>query len=294
MHLLRIIGRRLLALVVGVIPFKRWRVALRNKIDAWLIALYRPKIERFIANYPKAVRPEPTIEKIRAGASLARLNDGEFNLLLGKDKRAYQKLEKKLVTRLQQILKSDEKNILVGISGIYEFETLGPIWKKFIIRKGNRTLRLFDPQKTYYSGTISGLLWAKGEQFDRNVALFKSIWEDRRVLFVVGKKSRFFFVEELFGNIIEHQFVFAPAKNAFAEYETILNNVRQYEKDWLVLIALGPTATVLAFDLAHEGYHAIDLGQLPSIYHKTKFGERYPEDHWLRKETERRRNAIFK
>ena len=50
-------------------------------------------------------------------------------------------------------------------------------------------------------------------------------------------------------------------------YERILNAVKQnIADDTLVLISLGPTATVLAYDLAMEGVQAIDIGQLDNEY----------------------------
>jgi len=38
----------------------------------------------------------------------------------------------------------------------------------------------------------------------------------------------------------------------------------------LVLVVLGPTATVMAYDLAHKGYQAIDFGQMPGTFRKGK------------------------
>lgn len=37
-------------------------------------------------------------------------------------------------------------------------------------------------------------------------------------------------------------------------------------KNSLVCISLGPTATVLAYDLAQRGYQALDIGQLDNEY----------------------------
>ena len=34
----------------------------------------------------------------------------------------------------------------------------------------------------------------------------------------------------------------------------------------MILITLGPTATILAYDLAMQGYQAIDLGQVDNEY----------------------------
>lgn len=294
MRHLRVIGRRILALLIGLIPLKKWRLSVRDAIDRWMIARNRGKIEYFIEHYPRVVSPEETVKRIAAGASWVRLNDGEYNLLIGLHKRAYQELNDKLIERLWEILKSDHDKILVGISVLPGFDDLRSLWKKFIVRKGNRTLKIFEPEKTYYSGLISRLIWTKGEEFERNIALIKSIWEGRKVLFVVGKGSRFFFSEELFDNIETHEFLYAPAKNAFEHYDSILADVRQYDKDWLIISSLGPTATVLAYDLALEGYQALDFGQIPNVYHKAKYGERYPEGHEMKKAIDRKRKAIFK
>lgn len=291
---IRVVGRRILAVLIGLIPLKAWRLAVRDALDEWMIRINRDKIEYFIDNYPEVRSPEETVRRIAAGASWVRLNDGEYNLLIGLDKRAYQKLNAALVQRLREILKAEHDNILIGISIIDDYDNLRSLWKKFIVRKGNRTLKLFDSQRTYYSGLISRLLFEKGEAFDRNIALIKSMWEGKKVLFVVGKNSRFFFVEELFDNVATHEFLYAPAKDAFLHYESILDDVRAYPKDWMVIISLGPTATVLAYDLALEGYQALDFGQIPSVYHKAKYGVKYPDGHVMKKELERKQKAVFK
>ena len=54
--------------------------------------------------------------------------------------------------------------------------------------------------------------------------------------------------------------------NAFAEYDKILNQAKKIDKSKLVIIILGPTATVLAYDLAKQGYEAIDFGHIAKDY----------------------------
>lgn len=290
----RMVGRRLLGLLIGLVPLKKWRRAIRDRVENWMIRINKNKIDYFIEHYPPMHNEIETVERMIEGASLARLNDGEYNLMLGIHKRSYQKLNDQLVVRLREVLNSDSPNLLVGIAGVRSVDDLGQIWKKFIIRKGNRTLKLFDRNKVYYSSSVAGLLNASGEMLEHNMTLFKRVWEGRKVLFVVGKNSRFFFSEELFDNIDTHDFVYAPPKNAFSSYDEILNDIRQYDKDWLVLISLGPTAAVMAYDLSREGYQAIDFGQVPSVYHRAKYGTRYPQGHRMREEHDRRKKAVFK
>ena len=49
-------------------------------------------------------------------------------------------------------------------------------------------------------------------------------------------------------------------------YEEILKEVLKYGEDKLILLALGPTATVLAYDLYKAGYWAVDIGHVDIEY----------------------------
>jgi hypothetical protein len=68
--------------------------------------------------------------------------------------------------------------------------------------------------------------------------------------------------------------ILCPARNAFYKYEEILKAFDGIDKQKLVLAALGPTATVLAYDLCEKGFQAIDIGALDIDY-----------EWFLRKET---------
>ena len=57
----------------------------------------------------------------------------------------------------------------------------------------------------------------------------------------------------------------APLRNAFVVYDDILNSIKMTNNK-LVLLSLGPTATVLAYDLGKDGFQAIDIGHLDWEY----------------------------
>ena len=61
-------------------------------------------------------------------------------------------------------------------------------------------------------------------------------------------------------------------RDAFDRYEEILNEAQKLEKTALFLIALGPTATVLAYDLFKSGYQAIDAGHVDVEYEWWRMG----------------------
>ena len=92
------------------------------------------------------------------------------------------------------------------------------------------------------------------------------MWDGRKVVFVVGKNGRFIFDDRLFGNIKQKEMVYVPATSAYSEYDRILGECKKFDSDYLFLIAAGPTAVVLAYDLSHLGYQAIDMGHISNCY----------------------------
>jgi len=277
--ILRNIGRALTLFFFLLIPVRRWRRALHDQFDVWIISFCHKKISYFVSQYPKVRLENETIKDIaEKKCSISRFGDGEFNMCIGRNK-SFQKYDKELVSRLRSILASNETGLMVGIPTIRSVEDLSVIMKKFVIRRGHRVLKLLDQDRIYESSTITTVFPEDSAVLERHVALLKSIWTERKVLFVVGKESRFFFEKELFDNISQYKFLYGPAVDAYAEYNDLLKRITSYDKSWLVMISLGPTATVMACDLFKLGYQAIDLGQTPSKFHRAKYGKRYPIGH---------------
>jgi len=59
---------------------------------------------------------------------------------------------------------------------------------------------------------------------------------------------------------------YVPPENSFDYYDIIFNEAVKIEKRKLILIVLGPTATILAYDLHNVGYQAIDIGHVDIEY----------------------------
>ena len=60
--------------------------------------------------------------------------------------------------------------------------------------------------------------------------------------------------------------IICPTINAFEVYDKIISSTLNFNKDILVLIALGPTATVLAYDLYKLNYQVVDIGHIDIEY----------------------------
>jgi glycosyltransferase family protein len=249
------------------------RARFREYFDDRIIELYREDIEDFVRRYPNVWSEEKTIRHlIEHRSSICRFGDGELKLMVGERHKSFQDVDHALNARLIEVLQSNDPGILVGIHPVRSFETLGRIWQKFIIRIGDDVLELLDSNRDYPSmGAFRTLPRQNREEFVARIKLIKQIWQGRKVLFVVGTNSRFSFEPELFNNAVSVDSLYAPAKNAFKEYEDIVGRISEYDQEeYLVMPVLGPTATILAYDLAKKGYQTIDFGQMPGTFRRAK------------------------
>ena len=217
--------------------------------------------------YPKVMSIDETVDIIiKRHLSIARFGDGEFNLCFGKDL-MFQRYDKSLATRLSEILKNPRKNTSC-ITAIFKFDihNMSKHWRLFYYQNFYKLTNILDTDYVYGNANVTREITKKG--FEN----LKPIWDDRKVVFVVGKGSRFEYIEDLYGNARSYTYLYGSPKNAWNEYATLLETCLKepLNEQPLFLISLGPTATVLAYDLSVKGYQAIDLGHLSNIYLKHK------------------------
>lgn len=227
---------------------------------------------------PKICSVEDTCKKIiEDRCSLSRYGDGEFEIILGHAKDIYQGNDENLSRRLREILISNLKGHIVAVADDY-----GAMTK--ILREENRYAvrrymteekrkvhyTLLDMNKQYYNAYISRpyIIYPheEREQSKKRFDVLKRIWNKQDILFIEGDKTRMGVGNDLFDNAGSIERIIAPNSNAFCVYEELYNASMKFGKDKLILIALGPTATVLAYDLAKEGYWALDVGHLDVEY----------------------------
>lgn len=101
---------------------------------------------------------------------------------------------------------------------------------------------------------------------EKRFDLLKLLWEKKDLLIVEGEKTKLGVNNNLFENSKSIKRIIAPAQNAFSVYNEILESVKKNAEKRMVLIALGPTATVLAYDLAKENIQALDIGHIDIEY----------------------------
>ena len=234
---------------------------------------------------PRICSVEDTCEEIISKkCSMSRYGDGEFEIILGQ-KAVYQKNDNNLAERLREILLTNLDNHIVALADDYgamrqlREENKGTIRRYMTEEKRKSHYDLLNMEKQYYNAYISRpyVIYPheereKAEQRFRNL---KRIWEDQEVLLVEGDRTRMGVGNDLFDNARQIKRIIAPNENAFDVYEEIYRASLRHGEGKLILIALGPAATVLAYDLAKEGYWAIDIGHLDLEYEWFLKGEGY-------------------
>ena len=100
------------------------------------------------------------------------------------------------------------------------------------------------------------------------IVKFKTIWDKRNIIIIEGEKTRIGIGNDLFNNSKSIKRIICPVTNAFSAYEKILKYIRflKPDKEDLILISLGPTATALVYDLQNLGNQIIDFGHFDINY----------------------------
>lgn len=237
---------------------------------------------KYIANTEKVIgkfdiaTPEETLDKIiNDNVSISRYGDGEFDLIYGIGMK-YQKYDPKLAKRLERILKVNDNGIIIGINNVINLDYCQKytgfateFWPQWLKKNKFKLLKILDRNKKYYSSSITRfyLDYADKSHVGEYVKKLKKIWDKKDVVIIEGEHSRLGVGNDLFDNMNSIQRIICPSENAFEIYDKIYNEVLKIiDKDKLVLLALGPTATVLSYDLFKAGYQAIDMGHVDIEY----------------------------
>ena len=111
------------------------------------------------------------------------------------------------------------------------------------------------------------IIYKNKEQAQLVFDMLKIIWNNRNILVVEGIYVRMGVSNNLFNNAKNVRRIVCPAINAFEYYDKIIDSIRQnVMENELILISLGPTATILAYDLAKDGLQTFDIGQIDNEY----------------------------
>lgn len=255
-----------------------------NKIQYELEKLNR-RIQRSSVKWmrqPTVIGMSETIAAIKERrASIARYGDGEFDLIFGRTE-GYQKNNAKLSNRLKVILKQNDLSdrFLVALPDCFgnldHFIPSAQLhWKLRLDKERIKWVRLLNTKAPYYQAQITRFYfdWADKSRCARWFDGLKQIWQDENVFLVEGEHSRLGVGNDLFDNAKSVRRLLCPSENAFDHYDQIISAIKtQAAKDDLIFLALGPTATVLAYDLFLDGFWAVDAGHIDLEYEWMRLG----------------------
>lgn len=250
-----------------------------------LLKLEIEKLQRQVDNAPYEYGEPPV--KIKSAKellqkiidkkySLCRFGDGEFDHILKQNREWFQKYDIKMAEKLESILKSDNDKILIAIADNYGSldkynDRAADVIRQYMTKeKRQEHMGLLDMSREYYNAYVSRPYMIYKDK-DKNASeifkLYKRLFWNRNILIIEGENTKTGVNNGLLDGAYSIKRILCPDTNAYSVYDKILNNAIEFASpNDLILITLGPTATILAYDLAMQGYQAIDFGQVDNEY----------------------------
>ncbi len=261
----------------------RTPLGLRQKVGPFLAHLYyidriyvRPNTKK-----PHILSIEETVDTVFAKkCSMIRFGDGEITLIDGTDL-PFQKWSEELAKRLEDILQVRDEHLLICIPGMWgDLRVYLPYAYHFVMHHMYRYNHIWKSilsyDYTYGDTNVTRHYLSYKDKRDAAV-IFKKIrglWAGEDVILIEGAKSRLGLGNDLFDNVASLGRILCPPENAYVAYERIRDEALKANKEKLILLSLGPTAKVLAYDMFLAGYRVLDIGHIDMEY-----------EMFLRKET---------
>lgn len=210
--------------------------------------------------------------------SIARFGDGEFDIIAGQSI-PYQSYNESLARELREIVSRQSDNAFMScLPDVFEkteryTDACNNFWKGHL----EHYQLLYGELCTadWYGSTFMSRPYIDLADKSSAAGYFeklKTLWADRDILIVEGNTTRSGIGNDLFDNAKSVARIICPSKDAYAFIREIEQEIREYGKNKLVLLMLGPTAKVIAYHLYREGYWLIDIGHIDSEYEWFRMG----------------------
>lgn len=233
------------------------------------------KYELGIGKFPIILSAETLLKNIlKEKKSLVRFGDGELEIMCERERSWFQTADPELTKRLKEVFESNSRNCLIAVSNNFGSlecytEKAADDIRHYLQGKRDELVDLIGTTRIFYDAYVSRpyYMYKGNENAQKIFPLFKMIWQNRNILMIEGTYTRTGINNDLFNNAKSVRRIICPPQGAFNKYSDILECVkRNINEEDLILITLGATATVLAYDLSELGYQAIDMGQLDNEY----------------------------
>ena len=227
----------------------------------------------------RIMTPYQTISYIKKHrCSIARYGDGEFDHILDLKDEGFQRRTVTLTKELAKVLESKNPALLLCLprcmNTVKECNNhAGTFWIEW--GKNGHHQKIIDmirskTGKKYRFGdaqiTRPYIDWETNERAERIFPLLKTLWKDRDIIIVEGDQTRMGVGNDLFDDARTIKRILGPATDAFEYRNEIKQAVLDVYHGELILMALGPTATILASQFSDLGIQALDIGNVDIEY----------------------------
>ncbi|WP_224429746.1 GT-D fold domain-containing glycosyltransferase [Lactobacillus amylovorus] len=248
---------------------------------------FKDLLVEFIYNLKFKITKRPQVYSINdtlahildTSCSVSRYGDGEIKWIYDISHPSFQEADKEMGERLKEILfhvNEDNDRLIICIPEFFNgLQGFNDEAKKYYERNFIRDGKLWKPYVSenmrYYNADITRpyIDYKNKENSKEYFRKWKEIFNDRNILLVEGESTQFGVGNDFLDSARSVQRIICPSENAFKKYNeiknAISNNALKIDSP-LVLISLGPTATILSYELSSQNMQLIDIGHTDLEY----------------------------
>lgn len=252
-----------------------------NSVDVEIIEKKEKLLKEMSESKIEILSTEDSLNKLLEGKSIANFSDIELDFIIGNDVK-FQAHNEELAKKLKEVLRSTQDFCLIGIPDeINKFENLTEESEKFWINNmyENRSVWLehIHEDMQYCTSNISRIYVRRKDRSNcgKYFSMLKNVWVDKNIIICEEEQGKIGIANDLLDNAKSVKRVLCSSEEAFNKYDELLSTIKNQSKDNIILIDLGPIGTILAYDLAKEGYQALDLKHFDTEYslYKKNYGK---------------------
>lgn len=217
---------------------------------------------------------------LNSNKSMGRFGDGELSWMIGKKSGVgtFQKSSNRMAKRLREVFTNDDPEFMVTLpDSMYEIQNKNlttsskRFWKYFFVKNAKHISSFLNKETTYYNTSVTRpyIDYNENKLAKNTFTQLKKIWDGKKILIVEGSQSRLGYNDDLFINCSDIKRIECPNVDAFEIYDDILEKTLEFLKnnnEYLTLVSLGPTATILSYDLFKNGFRSLDVGHIDVEY----------------------------
>lgn len=214
-----------------------------------------------------------TIEKLeKYPKSFCRFGDGEIDLINGKSL-PFQKYDSRLAEILKRILTQDSDSMYVGINYNYFHSTkfMNEYNRRFYLLHTHSyrefLLKTCLKNREYIAAGFNQLyMITENIDLSSYYEKIKDLFKDKEITLFVGKGVIDNLKYDVFEQAKSREYIYGPNKDAFSQYDYILDEARKISRNRILCFILGPASKAIVYQLSQEGYLAWDIGHLAKDY----------------------------